>query len=50
MISWLVRKLKALFQRPQPVHDPWLDSPHGRILLEARHRADELVKRYRNAR
>jgi hypothetical protein len=49
MISWLVRKFKELSRRRQPTDDSWALSPYGRILLEARHRIDELVKRYGNA-
>jgi hypothetical protein len=49
MFNRLFTKLMALFRRRPPVDDPWLRSPYGRILLEARHSADELVKRYRNA-
>jgi hypothetical protein len=49
MLSWLFANLKARFRRPQVVDDPWLHSPYGRILVDARDRAAELVKRYRDA-
>jgi hypothetical protein len=49
MFNWLIGKFRTLFRLRDAPDDPWLRSPYGRILLEVRKHADELVKRYRNA-
>jgi hypothetical protein len=49
MFRRLFTKLKVLFRGREVADDPWLHSQFGRILLETRRNAEELVKRYTHA-